>query len=48
MSGRSSAYGDNMQEAINLVARSENNSVLNTTFEVSHFKLVLKRITDLN
>lgn len=36
VSGRSSAYGDNMQEAISMVARSENSSILNTTFLVSN------------
>lgn len=46
VSGRSSAYGDNMQEAINIVSRSETSSLANTNYQVS-FKLLLKMFVQL-
>ncbi|CAH1119052.1 unnamed protein product [Phaedon cochleariae] len=40
VSGRSSAYGDNMQEAINLVSRSDTSSIANTTAGVPEHETV--------
>lgn len=48
VSGRSSAYGDNMQEAINVVSRSETSSLANTNYQVNFIFLRIYYIETIN